>query len=195
MMLCINGSDTDGREDAMIREILKMGDPRLLRVAKPVEDIHAPQLQAIIADMYDTMHAAHGVGLAAPQIGVDLRLMIFGFTANPRYPDAEPVPVTTLINPWVEILTEETEEDWEGCLSVPGMRGMVPRAKRIRYGGTLEDSGTMEREAEGFHARVFQHEFDHLDGVLYPQRITDMRKFGFIEALFSESGLADLEAT
>ena len=177
----------------MIREILKMGDPRLLRVARPVEDIHAPSLKAIIADMYETMHAANGVGLAAPQIGVDLRLMIFGFEANPRYPDAPPVPVTTLINPWLEVLTDQTEEGWEGCLSVPGMRGMVPRATHIRYGGALEDGGVLTREARGFHARVFQHEFDHLEGVLYPQRITDMTRFGFIDALFPDSGLAVLE--
>ncbi len=177
----------------MIRDILKMGDPRLLRVARPVEDIHAPELKAIIADMYETMHAANGVGLAAPQIGIDLRVMIFGFDANPRYPDAEPVPVTTLINPWLEILTEDTEDGWEGCLSVPGMRGMVPRATHIRYGGTLGDDMTVEREAHGFHARVFQHEFDHLNGVLYPMRIRDMTQFGFIEALFPDSPLAALE--
>lgn len=177
----------------MIREILKMGDARLLRVAHPVEDIHDPELKTVIADMYDTMYATNGVGLAAPQIGIDLRLMIFGFDANPRYPDAEPVPVTTLINPWLEVLTESTEEGWEGCLSVPGMRGWVPRAARIRYGGTLEDGSILEREAEGFHARVFQHEFDHLNGVLYPQRIRDMTKFGFIEALFPDSPVAALE--
>ena len=171
-----------------------MGDPRLLRVAKPVEDIHDPSVKAVIADMYETMHAANGVGLAAPQIGVDLRLMIFGFNANPRYPNAEPVPVTTVINPWLEFLTEETAEDWEGCLSVPGMRGMTTRVTRIRYGGVLEDGATLEREAEGFHARVFQHEFDHLNGVLYPQRIRDMTQFGFIEALFPGSPLAGLEA-
>lgn len=178
----------------MIREILKMGDPRLLRVARPVEDIHDAALKATIADMYETMYAANGVGLAAPQIGVDLRLMIFGFDRNPRYPDAQPVPVTTLINPWLEILTEETEDGWEGCLSVPGMRGLVPRPTHIRYGGTLEDGGELAREARGFHARVFQHEFDHLNGVLYPQRIADMTRFGFIEALFPETGLAALEA-
>ena len=178
----------------MIRAILKMGDPRLLRVAKPVEDIQDPALKAIVADMYETMHDAKGVGLAAPQIGIDLRLMIFGFDANPRYPNEPPVPVTTLINPWLETLTEETEEGWEGCLSVPGMRGLVPRATRIRYGGVLEDGGALVREAHGFHARVFQHEFDHLDGVLYPRRIKDMTKFGFIEALFPESQLAALEA-
>jgi peptide deformylase len=171
-----------------------MGDPRLLRVAKPVEDIHDPTLKAMIADMYETMHAENGVGLAAPQIAVDLRLMIFGFNENPRYPDERPVPVTTLINPWLEVLTDETEEGWEGCLSLPGMRGMVPRATHIRYGGVLEDGSVLTREAKAFHARVFQHEFDHLNGVLYPQRIKDLTKFGFIEALFPESGLAALEA-
>jgi peptide deformylase len=177
----------------MIREILKMGDPRLLQVAKPVGNIDDPELKTIIADMYETMHAAGGVGLAAPQIGVDLRLMIFGFDKNPRYPDEPPVPVTTLINPWIEVLTEETEEGWEGCLSVPGMRGWVPRATHIRYGGALEDGAAFAREARGFHARVFQHEFDHLNGVLYPQRIRDMTKFGFIDALFPGSSLAGVE--
>jgi len=178
----------------LIHEILKMGDPRLQRVAEPVQDLNHPQLKAIIADMYETMHAAHGVGLAAPQIGIPLRLMIFGFEASPRYPDEPPVPVTTLINPWLEALTEETEEAWEGCLSVPGMRGMVPRIKRIRYGGLLEGGEILVREAQGFHARVFQHEFDHLDGVLYPQRIRDMTRFGFIDALFPDSPLGALEA-
>lgn len=177
----------------MIREILKMGDPRLARVARPVVDIHDPALKAFIADMYETMHAANGVGLAAPQIGVDLRLMIFGFNANPRYPEAEPVPVTTLINPWCDVLAGEIEEDWEGCLSVPGLRGMVPRATHIRYGGLLEDGTELVREAQGFHARVFQHEFDHLNGILYPQRIRDMSRFGFIDALFPASDLAALE--
>ncbi len=178
----------------MIRDLLKMGDPRLLRVAQPVADLDDPELKTIIADMYDTMYASNGVGLAAPQIGVDLRLMIFGFEENPRYPDEKPVPVTTLINPWLEVLTDETEDGWEGCLSVPGMRGVVPRATHIRYGGTLEDGQTLEREARGFHARVFQHEFDHLNGVLYPQRIQDMTQFGFIEALFPDSPLASVEA-
>jgi len=177
----------------MIREILKMGDLRLLRVAKPVDDIHDSQLVCLIGDMYETMYATNGVGLAAPQIGIDLRLMIFGFEESPRYPDEKPVPATTLINPWLEVLTDETEEGWEGCLSVPGMRGWVPRATHIRYGGTLEDGTTLEREAQGFHARLFQHEFDHLNGVLYPQRIRDMTKFGFIEALFPDSPLAALE--
>jgi peptide deformylase len=178
----------------MIREILKMGDPRLLRVAEPVENIDDPELKAIISDLYETMRAANGVGIAAPQIGIDLRLMIFGFDTNPRYPDEAPVPVTTLINPWLEVLTDETEDGWEGCLSVPGMRGMVPRAISIRYGGTLEDGSVFAREAHHFHARVFQHEFDHLNGVLYPQRIQDMTQFGFIEALFPDSALAALEA-
>ncbi len=167
----------------MIRDILKMGDPRLLRVARPIADIDDPALPPIIADMFETMHAATGVGLAAPQIGIDLRLMIFGFDANPRYPDAPPVPATTLINPWLEVIGAETEDGWEGCLSVPGMRGLVPRARHIRYGGLLQDGEDFTREATGFHARVFQHEFDHLNGVLYPQRIADMTKFGFIEAL------------
>ena len=177
----------------MIREILKMGDPRLLRVARPVDDVQGPELREIIADMYETMAAADGVGLAAPQIGVDLRLMIFGFEANPRYPEEKPVPVTTLINPWIEVLTDEKEDGWEGCLSVPGMRGLVPRATHIRYGGTLDDGTSIERDARSFHARLFQHEFDHLNGVLYPQRIQDMTKFGFIEALFPDSPLAALE--
>ncbi len=174
----------------MIRAILKMGDPRLLRVAKPVEDIADPALATIIADMVETMHAATGVGLAAPQIGVDLRLMIFGFDTNPRYPDAAPVPATTLINPWLEVIGDEIEEGWEGCLSVPGLRGVVPRARHIRYGGLLQDGRAFTREAEGFHARVFQHEFDHLNGILYPQRITDMTRFGFSEALFPDSNAA-----
>lgn len=138
----------------MIREILKMGDPRLLHVAEPVQDIHDLGLRAIVADMHETMHAARGVGLAAPQVGVRLRLKIFGFNENPRYPNEKPVPVTTLLNPWLEVLTEETEEGREGCLSVPGMRGLVPRATRIRYGGTLEDGGELAREANGFHARA-----------------------------------------
>jgi peptide deformylase len=178
----------------MIRDILRMGDPRLLRVARPVADFGDPELKSIIADMYETMHAANGVGLAAPQIGIDLRLMIFGFDENPRYPDEKPVPMTTVINPWLEILTSETEEGWEGCLSVPGMRGLVPRATHIRYGGTLENGSTFEHEVGGFHARVFQHEYDHLEGVLYPKRIADMTQFGFIDALFPDSDLAALEA-
>ncbi len=179
----------------MIREILKMGDPRLLRVARPIDNINDPGLGAIIADMFETMHAAGGVGLAAPQIGIDLRLMIFGFESSPRYPDEPPVPITTILNPWMEMLTEQTEDGWEGCLSVPGMRGMVPRVTRIAYGGLLDDGRAFEREASGFHARIFQHEFDHLNGILYPRRIRDMTRFGFIEALFPDSALAALEAS
>jgi len=177
----------------MIHAILKMGDPRLLAVARPVEDPLDPALTPIIADMYETMDAAGGVGLAAPQIGIGLRLMIFGFERSARYPEAEPVAVTTLINPWLDILTDETEDGWEGCLSVPGMRGLVPRPTHIRYGGTREDGSALAREAHGFHARVFQHEFDHLNGVLYPHRIRDLTQFGFIEALFPDSALAGLE--
>ncbi len=177
----------------MIREILKMGDPRLLQVARPVDDLDDPELKTIVVDLYETMVAAGGVGIAAPQVGVDLRLMIFGFETSARYPDEKPVPLVTLINPWLEVLTEDVEEGWEGCLSVPGMRGLVPRATHIRYGGTLDDGSETAREAKGFHARVFQHEFDHLNGVLYPHRIRDMTQFGFIDALFPDSDLATLE--
>lgn len=166
----------------MIREILKMGDPRLLRVAKPVEDIHDPALKAVIADMYDSMRAANAFGLAAPQLGIDLRVLIFGFNESPFHPNEKPIPLTALINPWLQMLTDETYDGIEGCLSVPGMRAIVPRIKHIKYGGTLEDGTLLEREVKGFHARLFQHEFDHLNGVLYPQRITDMTKFGFSDA-------------
>lgn len=186
------GESPPAKEDApVIRPILRMGDPRLLTVARAVGDWRDPALKPLIADMYDTMRAANGVGLAAPQIGVDLRVMIFGFEANPRYPDAAPVPLTTIINPWIEILTDEREDGWEGCLSVPGMRGLVPRATAIRYGGLLEDGAAFAREAQGFHARVFQHEYDHLDGILYPQRIEDMTQFGFADALFPDSALPE----
>lgn len=166
----------------MIREILKMGDPRLLRVAKPVEDIRDPALKSVISDMYDSMRAANAFGLAAPQLGIDLRVLIFGFNESPFHPNEKPIPLTTLINPWLEMLTDETYEGIEGCLSVPGMRAMVPRITHIRYGGTLENGEPLEREVRGFHARLFQHEFDHLNGILYPQRITDMTKFGFSDA-------------
>lgn len=167
----------------MIREILKMGDPRLLSVAKPVGDIHDPTVRALIADMYDTMHDAKGFGLAAPQVGIDLRILIFGIEPNKYHPDEKPVPLTTLINPWIEALTDERDQKPESCLSVPGMRGLVPRFTHIRYGGTLENGEALEREAKGFHARLFQHEYDHLDGILYPQRIEDITKFGFTDAL------------
>jgi peptide deformylase len=169
-----------------IREILKMGDPRLLRVAKPVRSFDTPELHALIADMFETMHAVSGAGLAAPQIGVDLALVIFGFGRNARYPDAPPVPETVLINPRIEPLSDEEEEGWEGCLSVPGMRGVVPRFARIRYGGFDAKGRSIEREAEGFHARVVQHECDHLIGKLYPMRIRDFTRFGFTSVLFPE---------
>ena len=168
----------------MIREILKMGDQRLLRVARPVEAFDTPALHALIADMFDTMNAAGGVGLAAPQIGVDLQLVIFGFEHSERYPDAPPVPRTILLNPAIRPLSEEMEEGWEGCLSVPGMRGAVDRYTRIRYSGVDPAGAKIEREAEGFHARVVQHEYDHLIGRLYPSRIKDFSKFGFTDVLF-----------
>ena len=168
----------------MIREVLKMGDPRLLEQARPVERFDAPELHALLMDMRDTMAHQNGAGLAAPQIGVGLRVVIFGVKANPRYPHAEEVPDTVLINPVIEPLGSEMEEDWEGCLSVPGMRGWVPRHQRIRYAGFDEKGRRFERTVEGFHSRVVQHECDHLDGILYPRRIRDLTRFGFIEALF-----------
>ncbi|WP_028311343.1 peptide deformylase [Derxia gummosa] len=169
----------------MIRELLRMGDPRLLRIARPVEAFDTPELRELLADMRDTMAAANGVGLAAPQIGADLRVVIFGTgEVNDRYPDQAVVPRTVLINPVITFLTDETEEGWEGCLSVPGMRGVVPRRTRLRYTGFDELGRPIDRIAEGFHARVVQHECDHLDGVLYPMRITDFTRFGFADVLF-----------
>jgi len=168
----------------MIHPILKMGDPRLLRIAKPVEQFDTVDLQTLIADMFETMHDAGGVGLAAPQIGVDLQLVIFGFEHSDRYPDAPAVPRTILLNPIIKPLSDMQEEGWEGCLSVPGMRGAVERFTTIRYTG-FDPAGTpIDRIADGFHARVVQHECDHLIGRLYPSRITDFSKFGFIDALF-----------
>ncbi|MDE2277076.1 MAG: peptide deformylase [Burkholderiales bacterium] len=169
-----------------VREILKMGDPRLLRVAAPVREFGTPALQALIADMFETMAAANGAGLAAPQIGVDLQLVIFGFTRNERYPEAPPVPPTVLINPAIVPLGEEQVTGWEGCLSVPGLRGVVPRWARIRYSGFDAQGQPIEREAEGFHARVVQHECDHLVGRLYPTRMTDLTQFGYTSVLFPE---------
>ncbi|HET9735373.1 MAG TPA: peptide deformylase [Burkholderiales bacterium] len=168
----------------MIREVLRMGDPRLLEKSAPVMRFDTPELAALLADMRDTMAYLNGAGLAAPQIGVGLRVVIFGVKSNPRYPQVEEVPDTVLINPELEPLGAELEEDWEGCLSVPGMRGAVPRFRRLRYAGCDERGRRFERVVEGFHARVVQHECDHLDGILYPMRIRDMRKFGFIEELF-----------
>ena len=169
-----------------VREILKMGDPRLLRIAQPVRSFDTPELHALIGDMFETMHAAHGAGLAAPQIGVDWQLVIFGFAKNQRYPDAPPVPETVLINPLIEPLSEAEEEGWEGCLSVPGLRAVVPRFARIRYTGFDPFGARIEREAEGFHARVVQHECDHLIGKLYPMRVRDFSRFGFTSVLFPE---------
>jgi len=168
----------------MIREVLKMGDPRLLEIARPVERFGTPELRALIADMRDTMASLNGAGLAAPQIGVALRVVIFGVKANPRYPKAEEVPDTVLVNPKITPLASDLEEDWEGCLSVPGLRGWVPRYRHVRYEGFDENGARIERVVSGFHARVVQHECDHLDGILYPMRIRDFSKFGFIEALF-----------
>ncbi|HYN11513.1 MAG TPA: peptide deformylase [Burkholderiales bacterium] len=168
----------------MIREVLRMGDPRLWEKAVPVTDFHSPDLKILLEDMRDTMAHLNGAGLAAPQIGVGLRVVIFGVSSNPRYPALEEVPDTVLINPVLEPLSDEVEEGWEGCLSVPGMRGWVPRWSRLRYQGFDESGKPFEREVEGFHARVVQHEVDHLDGVLYPMRIRDLTRFGFNEALF-----------
>ena len=169
-----------------IREILKMGDARLLRVAQPVQHFDTPELQALIGDLLDTMEAANGAGLAAPQIGVDLQVVIFGFSRNERYPDAPAVPRTVLINPAIEGLGTEEESAWEGCLSVPGLRGVVPRWTRIRYRGFDPLGQPIDREAEGFHARVVQHECDHLIGRLYPTRMRDLTQFGYTSVLFPE---------
>jgi peptide deformylase len=167
----------------MIREILRMGDPRLLRVAQPVVAFGTPELTALIDDMRETMLANDGAGLAAPQIGVDLRVVMFGFESNPRYPEVAPIPFTVLINPELVPLADEVEEGWEGCLSVPGLRGLVPRLVRLRYRGRDPQGGIIDRSVEGFHARVVQHECDHLDGVLYPMRMRDMSRFGFADVL------------
>ncbi len=167
-----------------IREILKMGDARLLRVAQPVEAFGTPELRALIQDLFETMHSVNGAGLAAPQIGVDLQLVVFGFGSNQRYPDAPPVPETVLINPTITPLGDVEEEGWEGCLSVPGLRGVVPRFARIRYTGLTPEGGWIDREAEGFHARVVQHECDHLIGKLYPMRVRDFSRFGYTSVLF-----------
>jgi len=172
----------------VIREILRMGDPRLLRVSEPVRDPGAPELRALVDDMFETMHAANGAGLAAPQIGVPLRVVIFGYAdplaRNPRYPEADPVPQTVLLNPVLEPLTDEMEEGWEGCLSVPGLRGVVPRIRRLRYSGYGLDGQRIERIADGFHARVVQHECDHLDGILYPMRLRSLDDLGYEDMLF-----------
>ncbi len=167
----------------MIRSILRMGDARLLRVARPIAKFGTPELRELVADMFDTMRAVGGVGLAAPQIGVDLRLVVFGFEHSERYPEAPEVPLTILANPTLEMLSDEIEGGWEGCLSVPGMRGWVPRYRHLRYTGFDIEGNALAREVEGFHARVVQHECDHLDGILYPMRIRDFSRFGFADLL------------
>ena len=175
-----------------VREILKMGDARLLRVAEPVQTFDTPELHALIADLHDTMAAVNGAGLAAPQIGVNLQLVIFGSTAvNPRYPGRPLVPRTVLLNPEITPLGAEEEEDWEGCLSVPGLRGVVPRWSRIRYSGFDEKGAPIDRTVDGFHARVVQHECDHLIGKLYPMRVRDFSRFGYTEVLFPEISAAE----
>jgi peptide deformylase len=177
-----------------VREILKMGDERLLRVAQPVREFDTPELRSLIDDMFDTMHAANGAGLAAPQIGVDLQLVIFGFAHNVRYPDAPEVPRTVLINPLIVPLSDELEVGWEGCLSVPGLRGKVPRWARIRYSGFDPQGQPIEREADGFHARVVQHECDHLIGRLYPTRMTDLTQLGYTSVLFPDLDPSEVDA-
>lgn len=167
-----------------IKQVLKMGDPRLLEVARKVEEFNTPELNSLIKDMHETMEALDGAGLAAPQIGVGLRVVIFGVQRNPRYPDAEEVPYTVLVNPELIPLTQEMERDWEGCLSVPGLRGIVPRFAKLRYRGSDQFGNPIDRTVNGFHARVVQHECDHLQGILYPMRITDFRTFGFTDVLF-----------
>jgi peptide deformylase len=173
----------------MIREVLRMGDPRLLQRSREVTSFGTPELAELLRDMRDTMAHLDGAGLAAPQIGVGLRVVIFGVHANPRYPEVAEVPDTVLINPALTPLGEEMEEGWEGCLSVPGMRGVVPRYMRLRYSGFDSEGNSFTRDVEGFHARVVQHEVDHLDGILYPMRIRDLAKFGFNEALFPGEAL------
>ena len=174
-----------------IREILKMGDPRLLAVAEPVLKFGTPELASLLIDMGDTMRELHGAGLAAPQIGVGLRVVIFGVEVNPRYPEADPVPFTVLINPILTRLSEAQDEGWEGCLSVPGMRGLVPRYRDLRYTGQDAEGKSIDRTVKDFHARVVQHEVDHLDGILYPRRIRDLTQFGFNDALFPGEALAE----
>lgn len=175
-----------------VRRVLRMGDPLLLRVSEPVQRFDGPELRALLADMRDTMAALSGAGLAAPQIGVPWRVVIFGTGApNPRYPDAEVVPETVLINPEFAAMGAQIEQGWEGCLSVPGMRGLVPRHLELHYRGVDEFGQAIDRRVSGFHARVVQHEVDHLDGILYPMRMTDMSRFGFNEELFPGQAIAD----
>jgi peptide deformylase len=175
-----------------VRPVLRMGDPRLLRISEPVSVADTELLEGLLGDMRDTMAALAGAGLAAPQIGVALRVVIFGTgLPNPRYPDAPIVPATVLVNPELEPLGTEIEQGWEGCLSVPGLRGLVPRYRHLRYRGLDADGQPIDRTVSGFHARVVQHEVDHLDGILYPMRMSDMRMFGFNEELFPGQPVQD----
>lgn len=174
-----------------VREVLKMGDPRLLRISRRVENFAAPELRELVQDMTDTMRHLNGAGLAAPQIGVNLQVVIFELTDNPRYPDAGKVPFTVLVNPTLTPLSERTEDGWEGCLSVPGLRGLVPRYTSLRYRGFDAEGRAIDRMVEGFHARVVQHEVDHLLGILYPMRMRDFSNFGYTEVLFPGQGLGD----
>jgi peptide deformylase len=174
-----------------IRPVLRMGDPRLLEPSRAVERFDTPELHALVADLDDTMKALNGAGLAAPQIGVGLQVVIFGVGRNPRYPDAEEVPYTVLLNPQLMPLGNDMEEGWEGCLSVPGMRGLVPRFRQLHYRGFDQHGKPLERSVSGFHARVVQHECDHLAGILYPMRVRDLRNFGFNEELFPGEDLQD----
>lgn len=175
----------------MIKSVLKMGDPCLLQLAQRVEQLDTPELKELLQDMQDTMAALNGAGLAAPQIGVSLQVVIFGVEHSQRYPDAESVPFTVLLNPVLTPLTEQMEEDWEGCLSIPGMRGLVPRYTRLRYQGIDAYGAPIDRTVTGFHARVVQHECDHLNGILYPMRINDLRKFGYTNTLFPDQLIAE----
>lgn len=174
-----------------IRTVLRMGDPLLLQKAEMVTRFNTPELHALIQDMEDTMAAMQGAGIAAPQIGVSLRVVIFGVGKNPRYPDAEQVPYTVLINPELNYIDDEMEDGWEGCLSVPGMRGIVPRYQQLRYTGFDQFGNAIDRTVSGFHARVVQHECDHLDGILYPMRITNLQNFGFTDVLFPNQDIQD----
>lgn len=174
-----------------VRPVLRMGDPLLLQRAAGVVVFDTPELHALIADMRDTMAAMDGAGIAAPQIGVSLRVVIFGVGKNPRYPDAEEVPYTVLVNPQLAAIGTETDEAWEGCLSVPGMRGLVPRYTRLHYTGFDQYGKPIDRVVSGFHARVVQHEYDHLNGILYPMRIKDLKNFGFSDVLFPNQDIQD----
>lgn len=174
-----------------VREVLKMGDPRLLRLSRPVEKFATDEMHELVRDMLDTMRHLNGAGLAAPQIGVDLQVVIFELENNPRYPEAGIVPLTVLVNPTLTPLTEQMEEGWEGCLSLPGLRGLVPRYQNLRYAGFDAEGRPIDRVVDGFHARVVQHEADHLRGILYPMRMRDFSNFGFTEVLFPGQALKD----